>query len=198
MQNSIGCALLLGSLLATASMAQSAPQRASAAPDATSRLEVAIDYSAVHAQDSSKNSFWLQGGSVQLDAQVWRGLGGVADITGEHSANINSTGVNLDMVIATFGPRYTLRPAHGRLALFGQALAGVANGFNGVFPSPNGAQETATRLALKLGGGANYSLSHRVAVRLIEADWLRTQLPNENSSVQNDVYLGAGLVLRFK
>ena len=196
MRNWIGCALLLGSLWATASRAQSVPRPASASPDSKGSLDVAIEYSAAHANGSGKVPFWLQGGSAQLEGRIWRGLGAVADITGEHAANINSTGVNLDMVIATFGPRYTWR--HGRIAIFGQALGGVANGFDGVFPSATGAQETATSVAFKLGGGANYSLSHRFAVRLVEADWLRTQLPNENSSVQNDVYLGAGVVLRFK
>jgi len=199
MRNWIGCALFLGSLAATASLAQGAPhQSASRAPDSDGRLDVAVTYGTVLAKDSSNSDFWLQGGSVQVEGFIWRGLGAVADVTGEHVANINSTGVNLDMIVATFGPRVTWRPGHGRLALFGQGLGGVANGFNGAFPSPTGVQTVATSLAFKVGGGVNYSLSHHLALRLVEADWLRTQLPNENDSVQNDVYLGAGLVLRIK
>jgi len=29
---------------------------------------------------------------------------------------------------------------------------------------------------------------------VIQADWLRTQLPNSTTNVQNDLHLGAGIV----
>jgi hypothetical protein len=74
---------------------------------------------------------------------------------------------------------------------------GQANGFNSVFPTANGATSSANGLALKVGGGINYTLSGRFAVRAFEANWLRTQLPNGTSNVQNNLYLGAGLILRF-
>jgi hypothetical protein len=51
-------------------------------------------------------------------------------------------------------------------------------------------------LAAKVGGGLDLKLSHHVSVRLVEANWLRTQLPNSTTNVQNDVELGAGIVFR--
>jgi hypothetical protein len=37
----------------------------------------------------------------------------------------------------------------------------------------------------------------RFAMRVFEADWQRTQLPNSTTGAQNNLHLGAGLILRF-
>ena len=145
------------------------------------------------------SGFWMQGGSVQVHGQFWRGLGVVADVSGLHTANAgNSSGVGLDLVTATFGPRYTWSPARGRYAVFGQVLAGEVNGFHSVFPGPSGANDSADGLAVYIGGGVNLHLKHRFAVRAIEANWLRTQMPNATTNVQNNLRLGAGLIYKFK
>jgi peptidoglycan-associated lipoprotein len=51
---------------------------------------------------------------------------------------------------------------------------------------------------LEVGGGINYLLTPRFSVRAIDADWLRTQLPNATTNVQNNLRLGAGIVYRIK
>jgi len=147
---------------------------------------------------------------VQLHAQFWRGLGVVADVSGVHESSMNGSGAGLDLVTVAFGPRYswttpwtTPRVPHlsriPRLhsALFGQLLVGEANGLNSVFPHSYGASESASSFALSLGGGVNVPLHHHLTVRAFEADWLRTQLPNSTSSVQNNLRLGTGLAYRF-
>jgi hypothetical protein len=164
---------------------------------ARSSLEVAITYDASRANIVPGDTFWMRGGSVQIHGRFWRGLGVVADVAGLHTANANGAGEGLDLVTATFGPRYTWPLAHRRFALFGQALAGEANGFQSVFPTTNGVNDSANGLALKVGGGMDVSLSRRLAVRVFEADWLRTQLPNSTTGVQNNLRLGAGLVFKF-
>jgi len=35
-------------------------------------------------------------------------------------------------------------------------------------------------------------------MRLFEADWLRTELPNTGSNVQNNLQIGAGIVIRIQ
>jgi hypothetical protein len=145
------------------------------------------------------NGFWMQGGSVQIHGQFWHGLGVVADVAGLHTASTNgSSGVGLDLVTATFGPRYTWSPSNRRYAVFGQALIGEANGMNSVFPEPAGASDSGNSLALYIGGGVNLPLKHHLALRAFEADWLRTQMPNATTKVQNSLRLGAGLMYRFK
>ena len=162
-------------------------------------LDVAVVYNPLIANVVSGNSFWMQGGSVQVHGQFWHGLGVVADVSGLHTASTSgSSGVGLDLVTATFGPRYTWSPAHRRYAVFGQALGGEANGMNSVFPNPAGANESANSLALYVGGGVTLRLKGRLALRAFQSDWLRTQLPNATTNVQNNLRVGAGLMYRFK
>ena len=160
-------------------------------------LDVVITYDALQANIVPGNNFWMQGGSVQLHDQFWRGLGVVADISGLHTGKVHGTGVGLSLVTATFGPRYTFPFAHRRYAFFAQVLAGEAEGFDSVFPTGNGAQDSADCLARKIGGGMNLHLSRHLAVRVFEADWLRTQLPNGTTGVQNNLRMGAGLGFKF-
>jgi peptidoglycan-associated lipoprotein len=67
-----------------------------------------------------------------------------------------------------------------------------------VFPAASGANDSADSLALYVGGGVNLHLKHRFALRVIEVNWLRTQMPNATTNVQNNLRLGAGLIYKFK
>jgi hypothetical protein len=138
----------------------------------------------------------MQGGAAQIHGRFYSGLGVVADVAGAHIANINSSGVGLDLVTATFGPRYTWsRP---RFSVYGQGLVGEAIGFNSIFPNPTGAMTSVNSLAVKAGGGVNVHLAPHFALRLVEADYLRTQLPNSTNDAQNNLTLGAGVILCFR
>ena len=132
------------------------------------------------------SGFWMQGGAAQLHARLWRNVGVVADVAGSHVGNIDSSGVGLDMVTKTFGPLFTWSVRHPKLSIYGQVLVGEANAFNGVFPSQTGAGTSASSLAVLVGGGATVNCSRHLAVRVVEVDWLRTQLPNATTDVQNN------------
>jgi hypothetical protein len=187
---------------ATAMMIAAAPSSAQTAPGTagTSRpaFEIAFTYDATNSLETAGSRFWMQGGAAQIHGQFYSGWGAVADLAGAHVANINSTGVGLDLITATFGPRYTWHPRHARYALYGQGLVGEAWGMNSVFPNPAGANTTARSLAVKAGGGVNIDLARHLALRAIEAGYLRTQLPNSAGDAQNNLQLGAGIVLRLR
>jgi hypothetical protein len=183
--------IFAGAVLASASSAQtaSAPRE--------SVLEVAFTYTGTGSNLIDSSRFWIQGGAVQLHGQFYGGWGVVADVSGAHIANINSSGVGLDLITATFGPRCTWKPAHGRYSIYGQGLVGEAWGTNSVFPGPSGAETATNNMAVKAGGGVNIELARHFALRAVEADYLRTQLPNSTSNVQNNLQLGVGIVLRL-
>jgi hypothetical protein len=162
------------------------------------RLEVAVLYNSLLSNVVRANRFWMQGGSIQVDGQFWHGLGVEADVSGLHAQNANNAGVGLDMVTATFGPRYRWAPAHHRYSFFGHALVGVVNGFDSVFPGVGATSDSTNSLALQVGGGMDLPMKHRLLLRAFEADWLRTQLPNADTNVQNNIRLGAGIVVRFQ
>ncbi len=186
-----GSVLLLGAVAATSLAAQGA---SSASPG---RVEVAVMYAPLHSNEITDSGFWMQGGAAQLHVRLWRNLGVAADVTGSHVGNIGSSGVGLDMVTATLGPRFTWSIRHPKLSIYGQGLVGEANAFNGVFPSQTSAGTSASSLAVLVGGGATVNCSRHLAVRVLEADWLRTQLPNATTDVQNNLRIGAGVVFRF-
>lgn len=197
MRTSIHGSVLLAGVCMMA-VAVACGQDITSAKQVATPFEVAITYDTSRANVVAGNSFWMQGGSIQMHGQFWHGLGVVADVAGLHTASMNNSGVGLDMVTATFGPRYTWSPLHARYSLFGQALAGEANGMNSTFPGTPQAVTTASSVAVQLGGGMSVTLKRHIAIRAIEADWLRTQLPNTTTSVENNLRLGAGVVLRFK
>ena len=198
MRRLLSSVLLLGATTMTWAMLAGQSAAAQTATPGRGALEVSVTYSAMLSNAITSKSFWMQGGSVEVAGMFYRGLSAVADIGGMHTANINSSGVGLDLVTATFGPRYTWAPAKKKYDFFGQGLVGEANGFHGLFPNPSGAMENSNSLAVQAGGGMNVALSSRVALRAFEVNWLRTQLPNSTTNVQNNVRLGAGIAFRFR
>jgi peptidoglycan-associated lipoprotein len=160
-------------------------------------VDIAVTYLSVRSNLTPGQFFWQQGGDVELAATVYRGFGLAMNIAGSEGQHIAGSGVDLDMVTATFGPRYTLSLPSRKLALFGQGLVGISNAWNSVFPETTGATADANSVALQLGGGADLLLSPHWAVRPIQADWVRTQFPNATTSVQNNLRLSAGVVFRF-
>lgn len=202
MQGKFGSMLLGGAMRMALAAAMAAPLAAQKAPPAAPppnhALDIAVFYNAGRSAANGGSSFWMQGGGVEVHGRFYRGLGAVADVAAMRTANIDSSGVGLDMVTATFGPRYTWPLAPRRYALFGQMLAGEAFGFNSVFPSSTGANTVADSLAVEAGGGLNVNFSPYLALRAFQANWLRTQLPNATTSVQNNLELRAGLIFRFR
>ncbi|MGH9599383.1 MAG: outer membrane protein [Terracidiphilus sp.] len=197
LKSMILAAAIAGAFAVPRLAAQSAPVQAASAR-ARFQLSVAVTYDETLANSITSESFWMEGGRVQVCGDFYRGLGAVADIAGMNAGNIRSTGISLDMVTATFGPRYTWSRAHSRTSYYGQALLGEAEGFNGLFPEAGAAVSSTYSMALQVGGGVSVALSPRVSLRAFQADWLRTQFPNSTTLVQNNLHLGAGIVFRFR
>jgi len=168
-----------------------------AQPPQPGRLDLAVTYIAQRSlKANTGQNFWMQGGSVELGADVWHGWGIAADVTGTHAGSIGTSGVPLALVTASFGPRYRWHAGH-RLSIYGEGLVGEANGFRSLFPTPSGSQAGANSFASQVGGAVDIRLSDRFAVRVLDAAWSRTQLPNATDNLQNSLRLGAGLLLRF-
>jgi hypothetical protein len=168
-------------------------------------IDLAVTYDAPHTNHITAQSFWMQGGAVELGAQAYRGLGIVARVEGLHAGTNSTTGEPLSLVTTVFGPRYTVQTRSHRYALFGEGLVGIANGFHSLFSEGSGpvgsvnagTTSSSNALAVDVGGGLDVRLNHRFAIRAIRASYLRTQFPNTTTNVQNSLSLGAGLVMRF-
>ncbi len=164
-------------------------------------IDVSLTYGADRTNITGGNSFWMQGGGGEAAVALPYRLSVIADVTGMHASSISATQVPLSLVAFTFGPRYTWYPSkhpHERnLSLFGQGLVGAAHGFDSVFPSLKEVTGNASSLAVQAGGGADLALSHRISLRLLQVSWLRTQLPNGGTNVQNHLSMNTGIAFHF-
>ncbi len=185
------------------------------------KVELFLGYSYWRAvPESTGNRIeYMNGGSTSLAYNVNNHLGLVFDLGGfkADSLQFNSPGagfspsrvVNVDGNVFTFlfGPRVSFRD-HDRLTPFLQVLAGAArasevtlNGCNApiyaCIPLP---QETA--FAMTAGGGLDFRVNHRIALRLFQAEYLLTRFRDPSSLAgdtgwQSNVRLSSGIVFRF-
>jgi hypothetical protein len=174
-----------------------AAQRVETAPP-YAPLEISFNYSYArsNAAPGQCGCFNMNGGNSEVAFHAFRALSMVADLTGERASSIGPA-VGLSLVSFTVGPRLSHRFSGGRFTPFVQGLVGAAHGFDGLFPGANGsASGAASSLAVLAGGGLDLKMNRHVAIRAVQADYLRTQLPNGQGNEQNLLRLGAGIVLR--
>lgn len=159
--------------------------------------DIAVTYTGERSlKAASGQNFWLQGGAIELGVDAWKGLGVAVNVTGSHANSIGTSGVPISLVTTTFGLRYRCHAGH-RWSLYGEGLVGEANGFDSLFPVTGGAVDSANGLATQVGGGIDIAFRRRFAVRVLDASWVRTTLPNATDNVQNTLHLGGGIVVRF-
>lgn len=160
-------------------------------------LDIAVTYTADRTlKASTTQTSWIQGGSIELGASVWRGFGFAAAVQGAHTGSIGSSGIPFSNVTVVFGPRYRWHQGR-RISAYGEGLIGESDGFHSLFPGVSSAGSSADTLATVVGGGMDYRVSEHFAIRLVNAGWLHTQFPNATDNRQNDLQLGAGTVWRF-
>lgn len=160
------------------------------------QLAITFEASGSNLDYAASATSFLYGGGVDVGVDLFRGFGAAASFTGLHTQN-SGQGVPINLVSFTFGPSYTYRTSSLRhnVSLFGHALVGEMNGFDGLYPSPGGPITSANSLALQFGGGVDIGISRHLSVRALNADLLRSTLPDGTTNVQNNLRLGAGIVL---
>lgn len=161
-------------------------------------LEISVSYNSVrsNANPAQCGCFFMSGSSAEVAVHVYRWFSAVADVTGARAGRVNGGPQGLSLVAFTAGPRLTY-PVKTRYAPFGQALIGAAHGFDSYFPVASGSTGAADGFAMLFGGGLDVRVNPYLAVRPVQVDYFLTQLPNGVSSRQNNLRLGAGLVLRL-
>jgi hypothetical protein len=194
-------AMTLGafSLSAAGQTSGGAPAPAAAA----NQFDVAVNFTYKVAKIASTTThFVLPGGSVDAAYNfggMVKGLSLVVDLNGESKSNIEP-GVNLTQFSVLGGARYTFHLAQKNphaVDLYGQFLGGGVFASNSLFPGLSSSTTSAHSSAIQLGGGANIRLTHRIALRLLEADFISTKLPNSTNQRQYDVRFSNGIVFRF-
>ena len=160
----------------------------------TPKVDIFAGYSylRLNPRTAGVSSFNLNGGSASIayNAKSW--LSGVADFGGYSNGNILNTGINGTLSTYLFGPRVSYRH-FGRITPFGEVLFGVAHA------SSAGTSGSDNALAMTLGGGLDYKLSDRFAIRPVKVDYLMTRFSESGTSnqTQNNLRVSTGIVFRF-
>jgi outer membrane protein OmpA-like peptidoglycan-associated protein len=169
------------------------------APPAAVSTDLAVTFATERSQVvPSVCCFWFKGGGVDAAVTFWKGFGIAASLTGDHASNV-TPGVDVSKIAFMAGPRYTWTGAnHRRLQIYAQGLFGEAHGFDGLYPATGAATSSANSLAIQAGGGLNLYLNRNWGLRLLEADYVRTALPNAADNVQNDMRLAFGVTYHIQ
>ncbi len=189
--------------------------------DSTPKVELFFGYSYWRAIPYSNHNRMesLNGGSTSLAYNFNRHVGLVADFAGFRVNTLQFTDlgpgftpsrvVNAESNVFTvmFGPRVSFRD-HGRLTPFLQVLGGVAHADDVTLDGCSAPIYACTPLlaqtafTMTAGGGLDYRLNHRLALRLFQAEYLLTRFRDPTSATgadgwQSNMRLSAGVVFRF-
>jgi opacity protein-like surface antigen len=162
----------------------------------TPKVDIFAGYSYLRENPSTSgvSSFSLNGGSASFayNANSW--LSGVADFGAYHNGNILGTGTSGTLSTYLFGPRVSYRHS-GRITPFGEVLFGVAH----AGASIAGASGSDNAFAMSLGGGVDYKLTDRFAIRPIKVDYLMSRFSETGSGAQtqNNLRVSTGIVFHF-
>jgi hypothetical protein len=152
-----------------------------------------------------QTSFWFKGGGADAAVTLWKGLGIAASLTGDTTLNL-APNMSVHKLTYLGGPRYTCTAWKSqagaadqrRLQIFLQGLFGATHGFDGFYPTSPAPTTSANSFAVQAGGGLNLYLTRSLGIRLLEADYVHTALPNGAANTQNDMRLSFGVTYHFK
>ena len=147
-------------------------------------------------------SFGMNGGGADLLWPIIRHLGLVGEFSGVHSGSVPLSATGLTLLTYMAGTRLsmTLRSTHetGKITPFAQILFGGVHGSGGAFPKGLSLSSTANAFAMSAGGGMQVGLNRLVDLRVIQAEYLYTRLPNSFDNYQSSYRIGASVVLRLR
>jgi opacity protein-like surface antigen len=189
MRTSLAVALLLG-LLGTAPLAkaQGSPSKFELYGGYYyARFDVNANVSGI-APSATYNG---QGGGGQLEYNANHWLGVVGDLAGFYATSSGNGAFAGGVFTYLLGPRVNFR--RGKVTPFAQAL------FGGVRTTDGIAQSTGTQnhFSMTAGGGIDFKVSRHVSIRPIQAEYFMTKIPDGLNNRQDNLRIGAGVVLRL-
>jgi outer membrane immunogenic protein len=128
------------------------------------------------------------GGQFEYNANNWIGV--VGDLAGYGATSKVNGALVGGAFTYLFGPRVNFR--HGKVMPFAQTLFGGIRTTDGI-----GESGPENNFAMTVGGGVDFKVSTRVSVRPVQAEYFMTRLPNGLNNRENNLRIGAGIILRL-
>jgi outer membrane immunogenic protein len=165
------------------------------AQGSTTLFDVSLGYSYLHsnAPPGGCGCFSMNGLSGGFDASLSHGVSVVADIGGYFQGNVDNSGRSLRVETFMFGPRYS-SPHWAKWTPFAQALFGGALGSGTLYGTSASTSGSASGFAMSAGGGLDWNVHPLFSIRLFQAEYLMTRLPNGVNNNQNNLRVTAGVV----
>ncbi len=136
-------------------------------------------------------TFNANGGGGQLEYNANRWVGVVGDLAGYGATSTVNGALVGGAFSYLFGPRVNFRSR--KITPFAQTLLGGMATTSGI-----GRSGIQNNFALTAGGGIDFRLSEYVSIRPVQAEYFMTTLSNGLNNRQNNLRLGAGIVLRIR
>jgi peptidoglycan-associated lipoprotein len=171
-----------------------------AAQDPAPRWELTAGYNYFRANIAPAcNCFNTNGGnvSVAVHANGWFSVAG--EFGAVRQSNVQASGRDLTVLTYQVGPRFSIR-RHERVTPYFHALVGGGRASGSLYDVPlPGRTDTGpdASWALTLGGGLDVKATPRVALRLVQMDWVHTRFHNGGNNLQHNLRITAGVVFRF-
>ena len=155
-------------------------------------------YNFVHtnAPPSSCGCFSMNGGDGWVGWRFTNQLSLVGQVASQRASNINGTAADLTLTSFLAGPRFVLYNPR-RIQPFAQVLFGAAHASGLLTPAASGASGSVNAFALTAGGGADFRMSEHLSIRAVDVEYFYTRFDNGVNQHQNNLRIGAGLVVRF-
>ena len=167
----------------------------------TPQVEVGFTYGFARVNPGGNAADFTQnGGSGQVEYNINRVVGLVADLGAYHNGEINGFQVDNTTFTYLFGPRFNWRMS--RFTPYVQTLVGGAR-FSASYDPTMAAPPVAGHqngFATAIGGGLDIALTHSISLKPIQLEYLMTQVPLPFSQInhtENNLRYSAGVVLRF-
>ncbi len=175
--------------MASVAEAQSRPPVTDPAPT----LDLGVGFTTVHANAGPTDCgcFFMYGGSAEVAANDPSGFSFLFNFGETETSNINSGSHDLRLTTYLAGGRYSYRSKR-KWTPYGQVLVGAGHS------STNFAIDRSTStIAFATGGGLDYHLSSLFSIRVAQAEYLLTHVPNGANNEQNQIRLTTGLVFHL-
>ena len=128
------------------------------------------------------------GGQFEYNTNNW--LGVVGDLAGYGATSTVNGALVGGAFTYLFGPRVNFR--HRKVTPFAQTLFGGIRTTDGI-----GQSGPENNFAMTAGGGIDFKVSRQLSVRPVQAEYLATRLPNGLNNRENNLRIGAGIILRL-
>jgi peptidoglycan-associated lipoprotein len=189
--------MFISSVIAASGVAGVAQAAPVTDPHVRGELGFAYDYVHSNAPPGSCGCFSLNGGSATFAWNLGkRGLALAGDVLVTQAGAIANGNSNLTLSTYTGGVRYWPLVGRSRLQPFGEALVGLAHA-SGSLVTGGPTSNADASFATNLGGGLDLRTSSRISIRVVDADYLFTGFDNGGNNHQNNIRIGAGLVVHF-